>query len=157
MLIRRLETKDIKRVTELWYEASVIAHHFIPDDYWKNSREAMATSYLPDSEVYVAVENDKITGFVAMQGNYLAAIFVDHRMQGRGTGKKLLNFMKNKRSFIQLKVYKKNLKSMAFYKSQKFISISEDIERETGECEVLLEWQEKKEKGQGHFPREQVS
>ena len=140
MKIRRLEHNDIESVVELWYEASLVAHDFIPSDYWKKNKDAMASTYLPKSDTYLAVDNGKVTGFVAMVENYLAAIFVDNNLQGRGIGKRLLNFVKEGRSSIQLKVYKKNSKTVEFYKSQKFIIVSESKEEETGEDEYLMEW-----------------
>ena len=145
MEIRKLETKDIDRVVELWYETSVIAHDFIHATYWKKNKAAMASIYLPNSESYLAIENEKITGFIAMAEDLLAAIFVNNNMQGKGIGKKLLNFIKEKRSTIQLKVYKKNTKTVEFYKRQDFNILSENKEEATGEFEFLMEWKNIKE------------
>ncbi len=140
MNIRKLETKDIDTVVELWYEVSVVAHDFISSDYWKENKEVIAKIYLPASETYLSVEGEKIVGFVAMVENYLAAIFVDNKMQGNGVGKKLMSFIKENRANIQLKVYKKNSKSVEFYKKQDFSIVSENKEEETGEYELLMEW-----------------
>lgn len=100
----------------------------------------MALTYLPNSETYLAIENGKIAGFVAMTENFLAAIFVENQIQGKGIGKRLLNFVKNTRTLIQLKVYKKNTKTIEFYKSQGFKVISDNKEEKTGEYEFLMEW-----------------
>ena len=105
----------------------------------------MASIYLPNSESYLAIENEKITGFIAMAEDLLAAIFVNNNMQGKGIGKKLLNFIKEKRSTIQLKVYKKNTKTVEFYKRQDFNILSENKEEATGEFEFLMEWKNIKE------------
>ena len=69
---------------------SIIAHDFIPADYWKKNKNAMASIYLPNSETYLAIVEEKIIGFVAMVDNLLAAIFVDNQIQGKGIGKILL-------------------------------------------------------------------
>ena len=114
MEIRKLSDKDITEVVELWYETSIEAHSFIPSDYWESNKEAMAEIYLPNSETYMAVEKNKNLGFIAMADNYLAAIFVKNNMQGCGVGKTLLNYVKEKREVIQLKVYKKNHDSVNF-------------------------------------------
>ncbi|KAA3639895.1 MAG: GNAT family N-acetyltransferase [Bacteroidetes bacterium] len=127
-------------VVELWYETSLVAHDFIPASYWAKHKKAMASVYLPNSETYLAIENEKIAGFISMATNYLAAIFVDNKFQGKGIGKKLLNFIKEKRATIQLKVYKQNTTSVGFYKSQNFKIISESIEEETGKREFMMEW-----------------
>lgn len=118
MEIRKLESEDILPVVELWYETSIQAHDFISVDYWKENKEAMATQYLPNSETYLAMEGESIAGFIAMAENYLAAIFVKIDLQGLGIGKKLLNFVKNKREAIQLKVYKKIQIVLTFIKDK---------------------------------------
>lgn len=86
------------------------------------------------------MEGESIIGFIAMADNYLAAIFVKTDLQGLGIGKKLLNFVKNKRESIQLKVYKKNTDSVNFYKRQGFKILSENIEKSTNEIELSMEW-----------------
>ncbi|MCW3787927.1 N-acetyltransferase [Plebeiibacterium sediminum] len=140
MEIRELVSKDIDIVVDLWYETSIIAHDFIPGDYWKNNKGAMAFEYLPNSETYLAIENGEIVGFVAMIENFLAAIFVDNQFQGQGIGKSLLNFVKHKRTRIKLNVYEKNRKSIDFYKSQGFIIKAISEEEKTCENEFLMEW-----------------
>ncbi|WP_461643951.1 GNAT family N-acetyltransferase [Labilibaculum euxinus] len=140
MKIRKLETKNIETVVELWYQTSIIAHDFISASYWKKNKDAMASIYLPNSETYVAIEDENIIGFISMVENLLAAIFVDNELQGKGTGKKLLNFIKKRRIKIQLKAYMKNTKTVDFYKSQDFKTISKNKEKETGEYEYLMEW-----------------
>lgn len=140
MEIRKLTPEDIETVVDLWYKTSVIAHDFIPSNYWKKNMMGMATQYLPNSETYVAVYDEKIAGFVSMVEDFLAAIFVDNEIQGKGTGKKLLDFVKVTRTTIQLKVYKKNIRTVDFYKSQGFEIMSESKEEETGEYEFLMVW-----------------
>jgi len=140
MKIRKLESSDIPIVVELWYETSILAHSFISPDYWKANRDAMATTYLPDSETYVAVKENEILGFVSMVDNYLAAIFVRKKMQGSGVGKKLLDLVKETRSTIELKVYKKNIDSVNFYKKQGFEAVSERLDESTKETEVFMKW-----------------
>lgn len=140
MEIRNIEKKDVETVVELWYQTSIIAHDFIPESYWAKNKDAMASIYLPNSETYVAIEDEKIVGFISMAENLLAAIFIDNKIQGKGTGKKLLNFIKKRRVKIQLKAYKRNTKTVDFYTSQDFKIISENKEKETGEYEYLMEW-----------------
>ena len=116
MKIRELKRSDIAAVVELWYEISVQAHDFISSDYWKANKEVMTITYLPNSETYLVENDNKITGFVAMVDNYLAAIFVKSTEQGKGIGHQLLNYAKSLRELIQLKVYKKNIIAVQFYK-----------------------------------------
>lgn len=140
MEIRRLKNNDIVEVVELWYKISIKAHDFISPNYWKENKKTMGTIYLPNSETYLAIKEGNIVGFIAMVENYLAAIFVKNNIQGNGVGKKLLNYIKERRETIQLKVYKKNYNSINFYKNQGFKILSENIEEVTNEVELLMEW-----------------
>lgn len=140
MKIRKLEIDDIPEVVELWYETCIRAHDFISPDYWKANMEAMATVYLPDSETYLAVEEEDIIGFITTVDNYLAAIFIQINMQGYGIGTKLLNLIKDKKETIQLAVYKKNSKSINFYRKHGFKILSENLDENTNEIELLMEW-----------------
>jgi len=38
-MIRKLESRDIERVLEIWLEASVKAHDFIDKSYWESQIE----------------------------------------------------------------------------------------------------------------------
>jgi len=140
MEIRKLNSIDIKKVVELWYETSIPAHNFISPDYWKVNKETMTNVYLPNSETYLAIKDNVIVGFISMADNYLAALFVKTEMQGNGIGKKLLNYIKERRETIQLKVYKKNAGSVQFYEMQDFKTLSESNDENTNEIEFLMEW-----------------
>ncbi|MGL5327260.1 MAG: hypothetical protein ACRC91_21570 [Aeromonas sp.] len=48
-MIRPLSATDLDAVIELWYQASVQAHDFIPADFWHEQRAAMRDCYLPAS------------------------------------------------------------------------------------------------------------
>jgi len=100
----------------------------------------MAEKHLPQSETYIAVRNNEIVGFISMVNNYLAALFVKNDWQGKGIGTALLNFIKKKRKNIELKVFKKNSKSVNFYKQSGFTIIAEEVEENTHETELVMVW-----------------
>lgn len=102
MKIVPLQHKDINPIVELWYSASLKAHHFIDSSYWTKHKESMRIIYLTNSETYVAKQNQQIVGFISMVDEYLAAIFVDIKTQRRGVGSKLLHHIMTKRQHINL-------------------------------------------------------
>jgi len=140
MHIRKLKTSDIDQIVQLWYETSVQAHDFIPASYWMQNKTKMASEYLPQSQTYLAIIDDQIAGFVSMIDNYLAAIFIKTEMQRKGIGKRLIDYIKQQRNTIQLKVYRENSNSIDFYKSQGFVFLCESIDQPTGQIECLMEW-----------------
>jgi putative acetyltransferase len=107
MKIRTYKADELDRLVNIWYEGSLLAHDFIEQNYWKSQQKAMRETYLPMAETYVITEENKVVGFISMVDNYLAALFVDYQYQGKGYGKRLLHFIKEKREQIDLKVYQK--------------------------------------------------
>ncbi|HKL08999.1 MAG TPA: GNAT family N-acetyltransferase [Bacteroidales bacterium] len=140
MEIRKFTSNDIQPLVELWYLVSVEAHHFISPLLWESHKKDMAEKHLPQSETYIAVRNNEIVGFISMVNNYLAALFVKNDWQGKGIGTALLNFIKKKRKNIELKVFKKNSKSVNFYKQSGFTIIAEEVEENTHETELVMVW-----------------
>ena len=138
--IERIEKKDISQIVDIWYDASLQAHDFIPEDYWRENKDQMRDIYIPMSETYKAVDGEKILGFVSLLDDYLAAIFVMQDLQGQGIGSLLLNYAMRLRKTLQLKVYRNNKKSVDFYKSKGFSVISETMDHETGERELVMQW-----------------
>lgn len=139
-IIRKMEDKDVLFLADIWLNTSIIAHDFIPKDYWINNKSLMIKKYLPNSEVYVAEETNNILGFIALSENYIASIFVDIEQQGKGIGTLLLNYAKNLRTELKLNVYQKNEKSVNFYKSKDFIILSESTDQPTLEKEYVMQW-----------------
>ncbi|UIR57384.1 N-acetyltransferase [Sphingobacterium sp. SRCM116780] len=142
--IREAQQEDIDQLVNIWYEASIVAHDFIPESYWKENKQLMSDHYLPASEVYVATDGQIRVGFIALVEDDIAAIFVLPAYQGQGKGSLLLNHAKKLRDRLLLKVYKKNLSSVGFYQAQGFTIIDESIDEQTGENEYVMEWKTKK-------------
>lgn len=139
-MIRKLEPSEIDETVALWYSVSIQAHDFISAEYWEANKTAMAETHLPNSDTYVFIENDTIGGFVSMVDSFLAAIFVDTNLQGKGIGKQLLDYVKQEHETIELNVYQKNSSSIRFYQNQGFTLLKEQIEPHTGETECTMQW-----------------
>ncbi len=103
----------------------------------------MAKKYIPGSDTYVYVieENNEIRGFISMVDNYLAAIFVDKEFQSQGYGTKLLDYVKQQKDSIELKVFKKNSRACEFYLRNGF-TIKQELDNENlKEEEYLMVWE----------------
>jgi putative acetyltransferase len=142
--IRKMEDKDVQLLADIWLTASLKAHDFIAKEYWINNKSLMVEKYLPSSEVYVAEQTDHILGFIALNENYIASLFVDIEQQGKGIGSLLLNYVKDLRTELTLRVYQKNEQSVSFYKSKNFIILSESIDLPTTEKEFIMQWNKSK-------------
>ena len=139
-MIRKLQNGDINRVTDLWLKTNLEAHNFIPEPYWTGNYEAVK-KMLPQAEVYVYEDDKMIQGFIGINDEYIEGIFVSDEMQSRGIGKMLLDYIKDKKDRLQLKVYQKNVRAMSFYQREGFTIQSEGMDEFTGEKEYVMNWE----------------
>ncbi len=138
-MVRRMETADLNAVAAIWLDTNLKAHAFIPSQYWKRNYEAVK-GMLENAEVYVWEDGKGIQGFVGLDRDYIAGIFVRDGEQSRGIGRELLDFAKGLRSVLSLNVYQKNSRAVRFYRGEGFEIRSESVDGNTGEPEYLMEW-----------------
>lgn len=137
-MIRLAHDSDIEKILKIWLSASLKAHNFIAETFWKSKIEEMRNLYLPSSEVYV-FEKEDVLGFYALYGNVLAAIFVDPIVQNNGIGSEMLLHALKQRNKLTLHVYKENSSALRFYRRHGFICIDEQIDSNTGQPELILQ------------------
>lgn len=138
-MIRNFENQDIDRIMDLWLDTNISAHSFIGSEYWKNNYDTVK-AIIPSATVYVYEENNVVQGFVGLTDNYIAGIFVSHLLQSKGIGKKLLDYAKDKKDALSLSVYKENIRAVNFYLREGFTVSNEQIDENTGEPELNMNW-----------------
>ena len=139
-MIRKLQKVDINRVADIWLKTNLKAHFFIPEQYWISNYE-FVKELLPQAEVYVYEDDKMIQGFIGVSDEYIEGIFVSDEMQLCGIGKMLLDYIKDKKDRLQLKVYQKNVRAMSFYQREGFTIQSEEMDEFTREKEYVMNWE----------------
>ena len=66
-MIRKMEKKDLDRVSKIWLDTNIKAHDFIPAQYWEKNYGPVR-EMLPQAEVYVWEEKGQIQGFAGDPG-----------------------------------------------------------------------------------------
>ena len=140
-MIRTFSENDLFAVMQIWLDANIKAHSFIPKDYWTDNY-AMVKDILPQAEIYVYEDSDtnQINGFIGLTDNYIEGIFIREALQSRGIGKQLLNYVKKIKSIMSLSVYQKNTRAITFYQREQFVIRSENIDDSTNEKEFIMTW-----------------
>ena len=141
MMIRKLQDADIDRVADIWLDANLRAHSFISPQYWKGNFETVK-KMLPQAEVYVYENDREIWGFIGLNGEYIEGIFVSSEMQSRGIGKRLLDFVKTKKTELHLNVYQKNMRAIRFYQREGFKILRGEMDEATGEKNYEMTWRQ---------------
>ncbi len=109
---------------------NIKAHDFIAAQYWLENIETVK-EMLAQAEVYVYEDEGEIQGFIGLNDDYIAGIFVRYAVQSSGIGKQLLDFVKSIKKELHLNVYQKNMWAIKFYQREKFID-------RKSTCEVRL-------------------
>lgn len=139
--IRNYKEADLEEMVEIWYDASVVAHSFIPASFWTSQKSAMKEKYLPLAENFVFEEKGRVTGFISLVGDRVCALFVAPEMQGKGIGRTLLERAKTLKGKLSLKVYRENENAFHFYKKCGFVPAREELDELTGSVQILMKWE----------------
>jgi putative acetyltransferase len=141
-LIRVYRENDLEDMVRIWYDASVIAHPFVPASFWASYRPAMKKEYLPFSENYVYEQEGEVAGFISLAGEIVCALFVAPEAQGKGAGKELLEHAKSLKKRLFLKAYRDNKKAILFYEKNGLRATGQEVEEYTGCVQILMEWED---------------
>lgn len=140
-MIRKLETKDIDKIMDIWLSSSIDGHKFIDEKYWRDNYDTVKNVYIPMSEVFVYEDNNDIKGFIGILNNeFIGALFVDKNSQGLGIGSKLINYALNKYNKLNLAVYKDNENAVKFYNNKGFKIINKQQNEDSGFIEYIMEY-----------------
>ena len=136
-MIRNLTGIDIDETAIIWLETNIKAHDFISTEYWKSNFDRVKEMLL-QAEVYVYENEGSIQGFIGLNDEYIAGLFVSNQAQSHGIGKCLLNFVKDQKRKLSLSVYQKNIRAIRFYQREGFVIQCEKIDDHSGEKEYVM-------------------
>ena len=140
-MIRKFENLDLDAVMQIWLQANLDAHAFIPVSFWTGHFE-MVRDLLPQAELYVHEDKDtqQIDGFIGLTESHIEGVFVAKSARSKGIGKALLDHAKSFKPSLTLSVYQKNERALAFYRREQFAIHSEGIDEDTNEAEIQMLW-----------------
>ena len=140
-MIRKFETRDLDTVMQIWLHGNLDAHAFIAASFWTEHFE-MVRDMLPQAELYVHENEDtqQIDGFIGLTENHIEGIFVAKAARSKGIGRALLEYAKSHKPRLDLSVYQKNERALAFYQREQFVVHSEGIDEDTNEAEIQMHW-----------------
>lgn len=135
-MIRKHKEQDLDKIINVWYQSSTLAHPFLSSSFVEKVKSDMTNIYMPNSETWVYEIDNSIVGFISMLENEIGGLFVLPNNHSKGIGTKLVDFVKNQHSDLEVEVFEKNFIGRAFYKKYGFEKIKSYNHKESG-CEVL--------------------
>jgi len=135
-MIRKHTSEDLEQIITIWYQSSIIAHPFLSASFVEKVKSDMTNLYIPDSDTWVYEVDSLIVGFISMLDNEIGGLFVLPNNQLKGIGTKLVDFIKEEHSELEVEVFEKNKIGRAFYNKYGFELIKKYYHEES-ENEVL--------------------
>lgn len=119
-LIRIATSEDYSRIMEIWESAVKATHDFLAEEDFNYFKEVIPRDYLPHLEVYLITENEEAKGFASVAEGNLEMLFIHNDARGKGFGKALYQFMKEKTGLTKVDVNEQNLQAIGFYEKLGF-------------------------------------
>ena len=102
-------------------------------------RDAPYLDYLLSCKIYVALEDEKLMGFIGFKSGKIEFIYVDPNAQGRGIATKLIEkTLDELKRPVSLEVFTNNNRAKALYKKFGFETVKTITEKWSDEYPVLF-------------------
>ena len=140
-MLRPFMKSDTDSLVRLWLESARTSHAFLPQSVWDSMEEDIRTLYLPMSDeilLHIDDASGEIDAFLAFAGEYLGALFVAPRAQGRGLGSRMFRIARRMHPDLTLTVYKDNGRGVAFYEKQGLSVLDERVEEKSSCVELVM-------------------
>ena len=131
--IRPFETPDLSPLLACWEAASRIAHPFLSEEFISEELKNIPEVYMPVAETWVAEQDGRLAGFIALIDNEIGGLFVFPDCQRHGIGAALLGKAIDLRGELEVEVFEENPVGRSFYEKQGFQYIGESVFDRTGD------------------------
>ncbi len=156
MLIRRCVAEDMPQLLEIWLQATLHAHDFLPAAAWWPRQEAMRLQLQQCQDIWVvesqseavlactlkgaASQPQQVVGFMAIDGDELLALYVHPESQQQGLGATLIGLAQQYHAHLTLRVCALNTEAVQFYRRHGF-RVSREFRQADSPCdEYLMEY-----------------
>lgn len=130
---------DLDRIIDIWLKSNLETHSYIDEKYFIDNKNFVRDAFRTADIRYIK-EDEEIKGFIGLNNNYIAGIFIDKSSRNKGYGKLLIDDIKKDYNDLILNVYIKNKKALDFYKREGFIIVEESLDSENNEREYLMKY-----------------
>ncbi|MDR2917547.1 MAG: GNAT family N-acetyltransferase [Tannerella sp.] len=106
---------DYPEIMDVWESAVRATHDFLKPEDFELFKRIIPTDFLPNVDLYVLRQGEKIVGFMGISGENLEMLFISESSRGKGFGKILLTYAVQKVSVKKLDVNEQNKQALGFY------------------------------------------
>jgi putative acetyltransferase len=138
--IRQYRDPDLEAVLSSWESATRLAHPFMTDEFLAQERKNTAEIYLPNTDTWVIEIDGEVTGFIALMGNEVGALFLQPEHHGKGAGKALIDKAKALHTSLEVEVFSENSIGRSFYSKNGFELLEKKFHEPTGQNVLRLKF-----------------
>lgn len=142
--IRPAKPDDAPAIATIHREARLGAMPYLPDLHSDDETRAWIRDVvLPTQDVQVAVVDDEVAGYIAVEGSTVEALYVRPGYQGRGVGSLLLRqAMDGSSGALELWTFQRNHDARRFYERRGFraVEFTDGAGNEEREPDVRYAW-----------------
>lgn len=120
ILIRPVLKSEQPIILELWLRSVTATHDFLTADDCRQLYQQLRDQWLDAVEIWVLEDSAQIVGFIGFDENRIEMLFIDPSFFGKGYGRQLIDFAKQRATELFLDVNEQNPNALAFYLKQGF-------------------------------------
>ena len=140
--LRGFEAAHLDDLVQMWRTSF---EHGVGIRDWHSLEEQRAyfmREVLPNNDVRLAFEADRLVAFIAATDRSIAQLYVDVRHHGKGIGSGLLNWAKDRSAgTLTLYTFARNQMARAFYERHGFVAVALGFEPMWQLDDVKYQWE----------------
>ena len=114
--IQPAKKEDYHELIQLWERSVTATHHFLTPSDIDHYKPLILNDYFNQLQLFHIKQNNKILGFVGLEGKLIQMLFIDPESRGLGLGKTLVEFAIENYDVNNVDVNEQNSQALGFYK-----------------------------------------
>ena len=135
---------DLYRMYEVWHASVVATHDFVSESDLDDICVQVRNDYLPNRPLLVAIDSqDRVVGFMGMNGHEVESLFIDPTCHGRGLGRAFIEEASAQSPQLEVGVNAQNRQAVAFYEAVGFTAYASSPTDDDGRSYPILRMRRK--------------
>jgi putative acetyltransferase len=142
--VRRARRSDRAALLDIWWRSARATHHFVLPHEFAALRRDVEALRLERLDTWVLCSGARRCGFLVMDDNDVAALFIAPEWLGRGGGRLLLQHARTLAGPLTVQVNEQNDAALAFYRAGGFVVVGRSATDSAGRTYPLLHMEERR-------------
>lgn len=114
--------KDYGKLIAVWESSVRATHHFLSEKDIITYRSLILNEYFDQVQLYAIEVEEKMMGFIGINGESIQMLFIHPDARGKGFGKRLIDFARKAHHVYMVDVNEQNEQAVGFYKKLGFVT-----------------------------------